>query len=103
MRTVAKVLEDACPQSGFVARIGGDEFIFMLPFTRQEISLALIEQIKRTLSNHENLPFTVSVALGTASKRSAEESIDDVIALADKRMYKDKRQMKECFGDQDLF
>lgn len=97
LRVVGEALEKACPQPGFVARIGGDEFIFLLPRTNPEHSYALIEQIKTNLSQYGNLPFAVSVALGTATKHTEEENLDDVIDLADSRMYINKKQMKEQF------
>ena len=98
LRVIAEVLEKACPKTGFVARTGGDEFIYLLSCTSPDASYALIEQIKNVLSNLDNLPFVVSVALGTATKHSMEENLEDVIALADSRMYKDKKQFKEQFG-----
>jgi len=98
LRVIAEVLEKACPKSGFVARIGGDEFIYLLSCTSPDASYALIKQIKNMLSKLENLPFVVSVALGTATKHSVEENLDDVIALADSHMYEDKKQMKEQSG-----
>ena len=98
LRVIAEVLEKACPKSGFVARIGGDEFIYLLSCTSPDASYALIKQIKNVLSKLENLPFVVSVALGTATKHSVEENLDDVIALADSRMYEDKKQIKEQLG-----
>jgi len=94
LQLVAEVLEEKCPRSSLVARIGGDEFIYLLSRTSPEASYTIMEQIKEGLSKRENLPFTASVALGTATKHSSEESLSDVIALADNRMYENKRQMK---------
>jgi len=95
LRTLAEALEEACPQPGFVARIGGDEFIYLLPHTGPDASYALMEQVRKTLLKYEKFPFVISVAFGTATKHSVEENLDDVIALADSRMYENKREMKE--------
>lgn len=95
LMSIAGVLEKACPKPGFVARIGGDEFIYLLPHTGPEASHALMEKIKKALSGLENLPFTASVAMGMATKHSAKDCLADVIALADSKMYENKRQMKE--------
>lgn len=96
---VAEVLETVCPKSGFVARIGGDEFVYLLPRTSPEEAHALMAQIKDALSKLENLPFIASLALGAATKFSADERLDDVIASADRRMYEDKRRTKEHAGN----
>jgi GGDEF domain-containing protein len=36
----------------------------------------------------------LSVAMGAATKQSSDENIDDVINLADQRMYEDKKRIK---------
>jgi len=94
LQAVSKILEDVCPRECFVARIGGDEFIYLLPCTQHEAALALIKQINEALARCKNNPFVVSAALGTATKSSADENLNDVIALADSRMYGNKKQMK---------
>ena len=94
LQVVSEIMENACPKSCFVARIGGDEFIYLLSRTRPEEAQALIEQIKETIASQKNYPFKVSMAMGTATKHYMEESLDEVIALADSYMYEDKKQMK---------
>lgn len=98
LRVVAKTLEDECPKNGFLARIGGDEFIFLLSKTHHDAASAFIEQIKKSFCDCGALPFSVSVALGTATKYSADENLTDVITSADNRMYSDKEQMKKQVG-----
>lgn len=94
LQAVAEILETACPGPGFVARIGGDEFVCLLSCTSEEAASAFMEKIKEMMSNRKNLPFTLSAALGTATKLSADEDINDVSALADNRMYENKKWIK---------
>jgi GGDEF domain-containing protein len=39
------------------------------------------------------LPFPLSIALGAAVKCNKNETIESVMALADERMYENKKQM----------
>ena len=94
LQVISEILESACPKSCFVARIGGDEFIYLLSRTGSEESHALIAQIKETMKNQKGYPFKVSMAMGTATKHSPEESLDEIIAMADSYMYEDKKLMK---------
>ena len=94
MRVVAETLERLCPKTSFLARIGGDEFIYLLPHADMSMARDLMMRIKEALSTADKLPFYVSVAMGAAVKHSSQESIDDVIALADSRMYYQKKQIK---------
>ena len=94
MRVVAEALEKLCPKSSFLARVGGDEFIYLMPHTDMDVARELMKRIRIALSSADNLPFYVSASVGAAVKHSSQESIDDIIALADSRMYYQKKQMK---------
>lgn len=98
LRVLAEVLEAECPKGSFVSRIGGDEFIYFLPNTGTDDSHALMRKINTALSKLENLPFIVSASLGAATKHSEKENLDDVIILADSRMYHNKKRFKETQG-----
>jgi GGDEF domain-containing protein len=53
-----------------------------------------MDTIKEALKERDNLPFILSVAMGKATKYKPEESLDDLISLADQQMYEDKKQIK---------
>ena len=96
IRVLARVLERECPPNMFVARIGGDEFIYLLPNTKPEEAYALIERLCAALARCDDNPFSLSVAIGSATKFSKDENLDDIIALADSRMYKNKIAKKQA-------
>jgi len=95
IRVVGKVLECECPPGSFVARIGGDEFIYLLPDTKPEDANALIEHINAALARCDDNPFRLSVAVGSATKLTMDENLDDIISLADSRMYDNKIATKK--------
>lgn len=94
LQIAADILYKTCPEYGFVARIGGDEFIFLLPQASSDTARELTEHINEELASCNKIPFTISVSLGTATKYSVDESLDEIIALADKHMYEDKWKTK---------
>ena len=95
IRVVAKVLEQECPPNNFVARIGGDEFVYLLPSTKPEAADALIERICTALALCDDNQFRLSAAIGTATKLTEDENLDDIISLADSRMYENKTATKK--------
>lgn len=99
LQEVAGVFEAVCPRTGFTARIGGDEFIFLLSNTSFEDAIDLSEKIRVALASRVNLPFALSVALGVATKKSDSEELSDVVELADSRMYENKRWMKALLNN----
>jgi diguanylate cyclase (GGDEF)-like protein len=94
LQAVAEVFEQLLPKSYFVARIGGDEYVFLLPCTDSDSAYKFTEHIREALSKRDDLPFILSVAMGAATKQKTDESFEDIITLADRRMYEDKKRIK---------
>lgn len=95
LENIASVLEETCPSDGFVARIGGDEFVFLLPHRNYEQASVLVKKIEDRFALLTELPFPVSVTFGIAVKETATESLDHIIEEADQRMYKQKKELKQ--------
>ena len=77
---------------GMVARIGGDEFVVIIPKTNENKISRLANKLKYETKRSE-LPekgIQISVAVGYAVQNSPEENMDSVFRRADERMYKDK-------------
>ena len=94
LRLIANVLSDSCPNSGSVYRIGGDEFLLLLPNTSNEETDIIIQTIQKTMNKIERYPFKPSVALGSATKTCQTQNLDTVIKTADTNMYKNKESQR---------
>jgi diguanylate cyclase (GGDEF)-like protein len=78
-----------------VARMGGDEFVILLPETDAPSARAAIEKLRiilLDLSRERNWPVTYSIGLITFEQ--APKSTDDMIGEADRLMYSVKRGTK---------
>ncbi len=81
--------------SDFAARYGGEEFMFCFPGTPLEACLKICERIRKKVEEYEFLcdgeRIHVTVSIGVAESGEFEEATkDDIIALADKRLYEAK-------------
>lgn len=87
LKRVADALSDICPQQGRVCRIGGDEFMMLLPGYSKEQATELMFRIynRLALSNDEHL--RDAIALGCATKTEPGMNINALITMADRRMY----------------
>jgi len=88
----ANILKKACRGDDIIARIGGDEFIFLLPKTEQETAEKMIGRIKKAMlaENYEN--GILSVSFGAATKSSPAQDIYNVFSEAENAMYQRKLQ-----------
>lgn len=92
LRLAAEVLKRTCPPSAKIARMGGDEYVILLPNYTAEQTEALVDEIRVELKNEEGPQgFEVSMSLGFAVKESSEQDIHETLKLADERMYEDKK------------
>jgi diguanylate cyclase (GGDEF)-like protein len=80
-----------------VARVGGDEFVLLLPATDARQALVVVDRIRALLRDHlpEDLDEPLTASIGVATFRNPPESIDALVFGADDLMY----EAKERGGD----
>lgn len=97
IKTVADMLTSVCRDSDTLSRVGGDEFVILLPATDSRQAKTVRDRIRHAekglslvcrQKNNErsSIPIRVSVGLAGSDETSAEK----VMNLADQRMYIDK-------------
>jgi diguanylate cyclase (GGDEF)-like protein/PAS domain S-box-containing protein len=88
--SIAQILKDSCRSDEIVARIGGDEFIILLPKTTGEEAHKLVDRIYEAAAQTIKKNRIVSVSLGWAVKNTTEENMGDVFMKAEDDMYRHK-------------
>ena len=92
LRTIAQILSNACPAGMHAYRIGGDEFVMLLPRTSTANAESIIANIHETIAqSNERSQGDISIALGVATKETNEQNIFEYITLADSNMYLNKQ------------
>lgn len=95
LRLVAESLKTACPPSAHISRVGGDEFVVLLPGHADEQVQELSQHIYKVLEKEsEKYSFEASIALGHCIKHIKEQPMLEVIKTADENMYAEKKRMK---------
>lgn len=94
LQQVAERLQLAIRASDTVARIGGDEFIILLPQIDSERSVILVaEKIQQAIRQTfaiQGLTIQISCSIGTAIYPADGETELELSKIADQRMYKQK-------------
>ena len=86
----SEILQRVCRQNDMVARVGGDEFILLLPNTSRENAESILSRIQSEFKTARVQAIKCSVSLGLDTKQSPDQSLEEVIANADNAMYKEK-------------
>jgi diguanylate cyclase (GGDEF)-like protein len=88
----ADCLRSALRPEDILARIGGDEFVALLPETPENVANSIAERIEAVLvqQQQQNPELSVHLSIGVATAFAAAE-IEDALHLADQRMYANKR------------
>ena len=86
----AEILQQVCRQNDVVARVGGDEFIILLPNTNGENAEKILARIKSGFAEARVEAIKCSIALGLDTKQSPDQLLDEIMANAENAMYKDK-------------
>ena len=97
LKTLARRLKESCREYDYVARMGGDEFVLVIPGLTDETVQKRIERIDQLASGaaHElDLDATLSLSVGVAQFPESGPDAEQVLAEADRRMYRDKQDQK---------
>ncbi|NCB41908.1 MAG: PAS domain S-box protein [Clostridia bacterium] len=91
LQRIATILREECRSDGVISRIGGDEFVILLPKTEELELLNCIDRIQAALSKQERRTSISSLSIGYGIKKNSKENIKDVFKSAENQMYKNKQ------------
>jgi len=92
IKKVAEILKNSVRAVDVVARIGGDEFVLLMPNTDESGVEVCISRIRKKIeeeNSKEGQPY-ISVSMGYEVQRGQYEDPDKFFAAADRAMYKTK-------------
>ncbi|PLP98718.1 sensor domain-containing diguanylate cyclase [Cupriavidus pauculus] len=101
LRRTGEVLKKAVGEQACVARIGGDEFMVLLPGRDERGAATVVEQIQEVVGlNNQFYPGArLSFSIGAATCTQGDR-LTDTVKLADHRMYEAKRAHYEELGNE---
>jgi diguanylate cyclase (GGDEF)-like protein len=95
LRTVVSSARTYLRKTDVFARIGGDEFVLLMPETNEESACAALSKILDGLKEEMRLgDWPVTFSVGVLTCNAAPPSTGDLVRMADELMYSVKRAMK---------
>lgn len=90
LKTSVQILQKLTRQEDIVARVGGDEFVILLPRTSEEQARDMINRINHECRITDLNGIKVSISMGVACKTEPGVDINKIRTLSDERMYSKK-------------
>ncbi|MEJ2622707.1 MAG: GGDEF domain-containing protein [Candidatus Thiodiazotropha sp.] len=96
LKRVASTISGRLRHGDIVGRIGGEEFLAVLPETLPEGAMQLAEELRQTMAaeliiiKEQEIQVTISVGLYSSVSLASAQTPDSVIAAADKALYRAK-------------
>lgn len=93
LKDCAKILKKSLRCSDIIARIGGDEFVSILPRTDRETAGRIAKRIKTNVEVYnlqENNKIPLSLSLGLATAVDSSKDLEEAFKESDDLMYRDK-------------
>ena len=98
LRIVANGLREYCGPNDYLARLGGDEFVMLIPDNGDEdleLKIERMRAVARKAGEATPEPSALSISVGIANFPRDGTDAEQLLAEADRRMYKGKRQRKK--------
>jgi two-component system, cell cycle response regulator len=106
-----RVIQEAIRETDVLARIGGEEFILLLPHTAREGALLLAERIQREVRSSDvhtwqtgtddsteiRQSLKVTITMGGATCETSTTNLDEMMSHADKLLYAAKQAGRDRY------
>ena len=93
LQAVAKKIENSIRDIDYSFRIGGDEFVVLI-FSNKEVLKRVANRVFENINNINIDGIKVGCSIGYAHYLSDSKDFSEVIKIADKRMYENKKKKK---------
>ena len=90
LKRAAEIMTSSFREEDIVCRVGGDEFIVLLPKTTGDTALKVIERVKNKCEINPLDFLRISISFGVATKESKDTDIYTVLKKAENKMYFNK-------------
>jgi diguanylate cyclase (GGDEF)-like protein len=101
LRQISEITAKALRNIDAVGRIGGEEFLVVLPDTNSKDALTTADRLRMAIANHDfhlgNQPTLITVSIGVFSHiLERKTDVDILLETLDKALYKAKNNGRNC-------
>lgn len=90
LKIIAQILKNSCKETDFVFRIGGDEFVILIPKIEENEYKIIINKIFESCKNYKHELIDISIALGASITNDLNKNIYETFKEAEDKVYRQK-------------
>lgn len=102
LKSVAKALKSECRTEDVLSRVGGDEFVILLPKTNYYETELIVKRIHKAIDKQKIDNIIVSVSIGWETKENSKQDIKEVFSKAEDYMYRNKITESQSMRNQTI-
>ncbi len=88
------VLKDCLPENAVLFRMGGDEFLAVMPNTDTTEAQEIMAKINANIPRYRNAQFALRMSTGIYTATADNDTVENAVLQSDKAMYKVKKYHK---------
>lgn len=107
LREISETLGESSRAGDMVARVGGEEFLVLVPGGDLETAQVAAERLRRAVEDlpplHLDQPLALTISVGVATREAWMRGTDDLLRAADQALYRAKAagRNRVCSGGED--
>jgi len=90
LKRIGEILKETFRDEDIIARVGGDEFMILLPKTDEKTSQVIVERVKEKCRQRPLDIININISFGISTKTKSEKNINEVLEEAEDKMYFNK-------------
>ncbi len=102
LQATAQVILDNIRNIDIAARLGGEEFVLILPETMMDSAMNMAERLRQQMESktveYNNMGLSKTISVGVASLSESYNTFDTLLKAADDALYVAKRKGKNCIA-----
>ncbi|MEL7649805.1 MAG: diguanylate cyclase [Sedimentibacter sp.] len=97
LKKASEIMKSSFRDEDIISRVGGDEFVVLLPKTTAETATEIVERVKAKCETNTLDYVKISISFGVATKETEDEDLNKIMKKAEDRMYfKKLKESKEA-------
>lgn len=96
LKQLATVMRECSREKDLLYRVGGEEFLMLLPDTTLEVAETVAERLRAKVEKTPMNAIPITVSLGVAAWKPDATDVMQVIKLSDQQLYKAKAAGRNC-------